>query len=394
MSTSHHIHLIQLNNHEFLINKHIIEAAKLFLGTNFSSHFHIHENIDALCSLSQKTPLDLLVISHVQLGNLEGKQDCCAQDLLDTLKSVNNVPKKGSYTPCKTALLLLSNKYLHRVLPHKFPDLILGVLPTPIENAQSVIPFFHGLLHRLSTHRLLTEKIADTTKALMNGLAQAIEKRDGFTGGHVNRVGTISRRLAELYFRKQEIQPLFDLDHFEWAAVLHDVGKISTPECILIKPGRFEGDERSIMERHAIVGSTLLEDANADNKLDLLSIAATIAKTHHEKCDGTGYPNGISKNEIPLEGRIVAVADVMDALLSKRSYKEAKTPEVTLKILIDDRFNENGSGHFDEDIIDILVNNWDDLLKLWNECKIEDVDQGASSPGHYDKYCRSANTIS
>ncbi len=136
---------------------------------------------------------------------------------------------------------------------------------------------------------------------------------------------------------------------------MHDVGKIATPSEILSKPGPLTPAEREEMNLHTTVGHEIL----ADSKSELLGVAATIALTHHERYDGSGYPNGLAGTEIPLEGRITAVADVFDALLSDRPYRPALTVERTVEIL-----KENKGSQFDPQIVDCLLEHLEEALSL------------------------------
>jgi putative two-component system response regulator len=145
-------------------------------------------------------------------------------------------------------------------------------------------------------------------------LAVVVEYRDTDTGGHIERMADYAALIAE----QLEIAPSFVAD-LRLAAVLHDVGKVAVPDAILLKPGPLTAAERSVMERHAAEGHAML--AGSGNAL--LELAAAIALTHHERFDGTGYPRGITGDAIPLAGRIVAVADVFDALTSDRVYRPA-----------------------------------------------------------------------
>jgi putative two-component system response regulator len=181
-------------------------------------------------------------------------------------------------------------------------------------------------------------------------LAKAIELHDSSTGGHVYRMAVIASFLGtRLGLDDEHIQLL------RAAAPMHDVGKIGTPAEILRKPGRLTAEERSEMELHTVIGHEIL--ANSESKL--LRIAAVIALTHHERFDGTGYPRGLSGEEIPLDGRIAAVADVFDALLSDRSYRPAMPVEKAFALM------KAGRGtQFDPPIVDVLLSNADEALAL------------------------------
>jgi PAS domain S-box-containing protein len=181
-------------------------------------------------------------------------------------------------------------------------------------------------------------------------LARAIEFHDSSTGEHVTRMAMIAAFLgSRLNLDAEQTQLLRE------AAPMHDVGKIGTSEEILRKPGPLSTEERKEMEHHTVVGHAIL----ADSKSELLQTAATIALTHHERYDGTGYPQGLVGEEIPLVGRISAVADVFDALLSDRCYRPALSVPCATKVI------EDGSGtHFDPHIAELLIDHLTEALAL------------------------------
>jgi PAS domain S-box-containing protein len=181
-------------------------------------------------------------------------------------------------------------------------------------------------------------------------LARAIEFHDSSTGAHVTRMAVIAAFLgSQLKLDAEFVQLLRE------AAPMHDVGKIGTSEEILRKPGPLTTEERKEMERHTVVGHEIL----AGSQSQLLQIAAVIALTHHEHFDGTGYPRGLVGEEIPLEGRISAVADVFDALLSDRCYRSALSVTDSAEVIRDGR-----GTHFDPQIVDLLINGLDEALSL------------------------------
>jgi putative two-component system response regulator len=200
--------------------------------------------------------------------------------------------------------------------------------------------------------RKATAKIKDQERETIFCLAKAAEYRDPETGAHIQRMAHYSKHIAHvlgLSLQKQEL--LLE------AAPMHDIGKVGIPDAILLKPGRLTPEEFVIMKQHAAIGYELL---NA-NSTPLLKIAAEIALTHHEKFDGSGYPNGLSGENIPLFGRIVAVADVFDALTSERPYKKAWSIEDACKLL------REGSGqHFDPICVDAFFSDFDEIIKIKN----------------------------
>lgn len=181
-------------------------------------------------------------------------------------------------------------------------------------------------------------------------LSKAAEFRDNETARHIERMS----RYCELIARKVGL----DHQHVElirMASPLHDIGKIGTPDQILLKPGRLESHEFEIMKQHAQIGYKILTGSGSD----LLELAATIAWTHHERVDGSGYPRGLRREDIPIEGRIAAVADVFDALTSTRVYKAAMSNERSIQIL------EEGRGsHFDPAMLDAFLDSLPEALEI------------------------------
>ncbi len=216
-----------------------------------------------------------------------------------------------------------------------------------------------------------TAELATSRQEIINCLARAAEFRDDDTGNHVARVGRYAAIIADqLGFSKQDVELL------EQAAQLHDIGKIGVEDSVLLKDGKLDPEEferikqhcsagRSIIQpvsngrakdyqRHTAFGATLL----GVSKIPIMKLAATIAQTHHEKWDGSSYPIGLAGEDIPIEGRITAVADVFDALSSKRPYKPAFPREKCFQIL------EEGRGkHFDPRVLDAFFARSHDIVQ-------------------------------
>jgi len=185
-------------------------------------------------------------------------------------------------------------------------------------------------------------------------LARLAESRDSETGNHLERIRHYSKMLAVTIHKSdnppEEIDALF-LENIYLTSPLHDVGKVGIPDRILLKPGRLDDKEFQIMKRHTNIGfDTLHEALEKYPKADYLRMSAEIARSHHEKFYGTGYPDGLKGEEIPLSARIVALADVYDALVSKRVYKDAYKHEVARSIIENDR-----GKHFDPMVVDAFL---------------------------------------
>jgi putative two-component system response regulator len=181
-------------------------------------------------------------------------------------------------------------------------------------------------------------------------LSSAAEYRDRETSNHIKRMSHYARIVAVgIAMPKADVESLFH------AAPMHDVGKLGIPDSILHKPGLLDPRERSIMETHSVIGARILEGSD----VPVVQLASVVAYTHHEKWDGTGYPRGLAGTDIPLEGRIVALADVFDALSSRRCYKEAwPEPRVV------DFLREQKGRQFDPDLVEVLLDSLPDVRTI------------------------------
>ena len=191
-------------------------------------------------------------------------------------------------------------------------------------------------------NELLRQQVDKSLKDTLFRLARAGEFRDSDTGNHILRIARYSRLIAEGLGLPKEI-----CENIELASPMHDVGKIGIPDHILLKNGPLSETEWNIMRRHTTIGHEIL--SGSDSKY--MQLGATIALNHHEKYDGTGYPNRLKGNEIPIEARIVAVADVFDALTAVRPYKESWSIEAAAQFLID-----SANRHFDPECVDVFSN--------------------------------------
>lgn len=181
-------------------------------------------------------------------------------------------------------------------------------------------------------------------------LAVAAEYKDELTGNHIQRVGSMSALLGRaLGLPEREVELLQE------ASTLHDVGKIGIPDDVLHKPGRLDEAERAVMQRHTIIGSRIL----GRSKAEIVQMASTIALTHHEWWNGEGYPTGLRGESIAVHGRICAVADVFDALTSRRPYKEPWSNERAVQVI-----RESSGKQFDPGIVSIFLNSLDQIVEI------------------------------
>lgn len=196
-----------------------------------------------------------------------------------------------------------------------------------------------NVLERLVQER--TQALHHTQLQVVQRLGRAAEYRDEETGNHILRMSHICALLAqEIGWDEAQCDLILN------ASPMHDIGKIGIPDAILRKPGRFEPGEWEIMKTHAAIGARLLEGDNSD----LILLARDIALTHHEKWDGSGYPNGLAGAAIPIAGRIAALADVFDALTSVRPYKKAWSVEAAVELI-----TENSGKHFDPALVTVFL---------------------------------------
>jgi putative two-component system response regulator len=203
----------------------------------------------------------------------------------------------------------------------------------------------------------------ETRDIVIFSLARLVESRDLETGQHLERIRHYSKTLAVAMSKSdnppEEIDGLF-LDNIFLTSPLHDIGKVGIPDHILLKSARLDNREFEIMKRHSIIGfKTLHEAMEKYPKADYLRMSADIARSHHEKFDGTGYPDGLKGEEIPLSARIVALADVYDALVSKRIYKYAYKHYVARSIIE----SEKGK-YFDPMVVDAFLESEREFIEI------------------------------
>jgi len=252
-----------------------------------------------------------------------------------------------------------------------------GYIIKPFEPNEVLITVANALRRRSleienRNHRVrLEQMVKDRTSELWNAIAQlenaekelrlsreetiqklsiAAEFRDDETGRHIERMSRYCGLLAGTMDEDSERVEILRL-----ASQMHDVGKIGIPDQILLKPGPLTPDERVVIERHCDIGYRIL----VGSKSNLLNVASTVALAHHEKFDGSGYPRGLVGEEIPIEGRIAAIADVFDALTSDRVYKRAMPLGKALDVL-----REGRGTHFDPDLLDLFLSSFDSVVAI------------------------------
>lgn len=231
-----------------------------------------------------------------------------------------------------------------------------------------------------------TKSLRQTLKIMLTSLAALAEYRDNETGMHIRRTQMIVQRLAEILSKHPRFKDVITspevVEFFATAAPLHDIGKVGIQDAILHKPGRLNDEEMKQMQIHTSLGYEVLQQAIKDLKDDdnmgegrqMIQIAANIALSHHERWDGTGYPNKLKGDAIPVCARLMAVADVYDALVSPRIYKQAWPHEKAIA-----EIKSEAGSHFDPDVVEALLTFEADLPDMYKDFENAEEGNGAKS---------------
>jgi len=201
------------------------------------------------------------------------------------------------------------------------------------DKGQQLQRYAADLRETFMQERARAEELKRSYMLTVRALASAVEARDAYTGRHAERVAAYGIALAEVYGMHDEPQ-------IEFGFLLHDVGKVAVPDAILFKPGPLTAAERLVMQQHPVTGSEIVRD------IDFLGAARDVIRSHHERWDGSGYPDGLAGDAIPVSARVFAVADTLDALTSRRPYREPSTIAQARTII-----EEAGDRHFDPDVV-------------------------------------------
>jgi len=290
-----------------------------------------------------------LILLDIEMPELDGYNVC---KILKASEKTNKIPiifltAKASSEDIIKGFEFGASDYLTK--PFQSLELLARV-KVQIENKRLKENLEELVEERTSELQKAMVIIQKSNLDLINRLGKAAEFRDNETGMHVIRMAHYSVVIGEaLQLDKEKLELLLS------ASMMHDLGKIGIPDEILLKPAKLTPEEFQIMKSHTVIGSELLSKSDSE----LLQMAETIALAHHEKWDGSGYPKGLSGNDIPLVARIVAVADVFDALTSERPYKKAWTVEDSINLLQ----SEKGK-HFEPKLVELFIDQLPKILEI------------------------------
>lgn len=312
----------------------------------------LHSLMDPLQILQELASFDPdIVLLDMHMPGMDG---------LQVLKLIREQTDPENYLP----VLMLTADVTSEIKQQGLEAGVNDFLTKPYDRMEVILRINNLLktrqLHiQIQKHRnTLEERVRERTEELQKAkieilqlLGRAAEYRDDMTGEHTFRVGRLAGLIASRLGLPEERADMIRL-----AAPLHDIGKIGIPDEILLKPGRFEPHEFERMKAHTAIGANILEGSS----FSLLQLAGIIARSHHEKWDGSGYPNGLKGEEIPLEARIVALADFYDALTHERPYKSAWTPQETIA-----EIKKQSGVHFDPIIVKVFLQLFDESMLIF-----------------------------
>jgi putative two-component system response regulator len=340
------------------------------------------DNIDLLCAVLEddyRTKIAVNGERALKIANGESKPDLILLDIMMPGMSGYEVCKALKANPDTRDIPVIFVTAMSEVVDEQLglglgaADYITKPISAPIVLARiktqlqmkRVHDFLRDHNQFLETEiQRRTREIVALQDVTIHTMASLAETRDSETGNHIRRTAYYVKTLAEklrgnprfsAFLTDANIELLFK------SAPLHDIGKVGIPDRILLKPGRFEGNEMEIMKTHTTIGRDAIEQAERElgTTVDFLKYAKEIAYGHQEKWDGSGYPEGLSGDDIPISARLMAVADVYDALISRRVYKDGMSHEAAVVIITEGR-----GKHFDPDMVDAFLELQADFIDI------------------------------
>ncbi|MCP5510869.1 MAG: HD domain-containing protein [Leptospiraceae bacterium] len=337
------------------INLDILEDYLKLIQPNFEVVKFINP-ILAITSFYQKSP-DLIIVDYM-MDEMNG---------IDFIRRIKTFPG-GDGIPSIMITAIVDNDVKAEALEAGINDFLsrpisLIELKARVNNLISLRNFNLQMINYNMTLtrdvKKATEEILKREEELIYRLSKAAEFRDNETGEHILRMSHYSRIIAKkINLSAIEVELIYK------AAPMHDIGKIGISDEILLKPGKYTEEEFEIMKSHPKIGYSILEGSSSE----LIQKGAEIALYHHEKWDGSGYPNQLSGEDIPISGRIVAIADVFDALGSNRPYKKPWALSDIRGYLL-----EMKGKHFDPDLLDAFFDSWDEILLIKDKYSVSEA---------------------
>ncbi|EAT12865.1 DUF3369 domain-containing protein [Bermanella marisrubri] len=344
-----------LDSHRRSLEKVIIASTEIFEADSLKTF--ASAVLDQVCNLlGISGALFYCTSLNEDYNNAEDYRVLAASGDMESITSHSALPDEVQHAfeqALRDKSNVVANNYYtgYFTTSHGSENLLYVSLEQPLSDTeQQLLDIYASNVAITYENLLLRDEIMDTQKELAYILGEAVEQRSKETGSHVKRVALFSYILAVKKGLDEQQAQLIKL-----ASPLHDVGKIAIPDRILKKPGGFTPEEWEIMKTHAQQGADIL--GNSDN--DVVNMGRIIAGQHHEKWDGTGYPNGLAGTDIHIAGRITALADVFDALGCKRCYKEPWPLEDILE-----EINKQKGKQFDPELVDILHNHLSEFLAI------------------------------
>ena len=310
-----------------------------------------------------------LIIMDINMPDMDGYQACDRLKAEPTLKSVPIIFLSAMQDTDAKVLAFNHGGVDYATKPFIFEELLARV-STHIElhQLQQDLELRNESLNQTIFSQ--QQEISAAQLSTIVALAKLAESRDDDTGLHIDRVGSFSRRLAQAAQNHSNRNAELDDHYVEMiyhASALHDIGKVGIADAILQKPGKLNSDEFDIMKTHPTIGFLTLESiVKSYPNNQMVGMGSDIAKSHHEKWNGTGYPEGLSGEAIPLSARIVAIADVYDALRSKRPYKTPFSHQQAVDIILEGR-----GVHFDPELIMLFENIHHEFDQIWHSLQID-----------------------